>query len=255
MAGNTSGAELFMNIRSGNGTFATSVGGNTGGGINQGTAIVDAGSVTNPSAWASAVNTYSAATPDPKGFQIVFTSSTQYRIYDRDTPPVALTAAQNYVSGQAIVLDTTIGLPANFGAQVVISGTPAAGDQFTVAPSSSQSIFQTLQNLIGVLQTPVNATFTRTELDNRINTEISNLEQALNNIGRVRADVGSRLKELDFLKNGTEDLNLQYSTALSELQDLDYVAAISRFSQQQMQLEAAQKSFAQIQSLSLFSIL
>lgn len=254
IAGNVSGAELFMNIRSGNGTFATAVGGN-GGGINQGTAIVDAGSVTNPSAWANAVNTYSAATPDPKGFQVVFTSSSQYRIYDRDTPPVALTAAQTYVSGQAIVLDTTIGLPANFGAQVVVSGTPAAGDSFTVAPSANQSMFKTLQNLIGALQTPVTATFTKTELINRIKAEVSNLDGALNNLARVRADVGSRMNELASLTSGAKDLDLQYSTTLSALQDLDYTEAISKYTQQQMQLEAAQKSFARIQGLSLFDIL
>ncbi len=158
IAGNVSGAELFMDIRSGNGTFTTAVGGNTGGGINQGSAIVDAGSVTNPSAWASAVNTYSAASPDPKGFQVIFTSSTQYRIYDRDTPAVALTCSSAVrTPGQAIVLDTTIGLAANFGAQVVVSGTPAAGDRLRLAPSANQSLFKTLQNLIGALQTPVNA--------------------------------------------------------------------------------------------------
>ncbi|MBK9446496.1 MAG: flagellar hook-associated protein FlgL [Betaproteobacteria bacterium] len=255
IAGNVSGAELFMDIRSGNGTFTTAVGGNTGGGINQGSAIVDAGSVTNPSAWASAVNTYSAASPDPKGFQVIFTSSTQYRIYDRDTPAVALTAAQPFVPGQAIVLDTTIGLAANFGAQVVVSGTPAAGDSFVVAPSTNQSVFTTLQNLIGALQTPVNATFTKTELTNRIKAEVTNLDGALSNLARVRAKVGSRMNELASLTSSAKDLDLQYSTALSGLQDLDYVEAISKFTQQQTQLEASQKSFAQISRLSLFDIL
>jgi flagellar hook-associated protein 3 FlgL len=255
IAGNVSGAEVFMNIRSGNGTFATAVGGNSGGGINQGTAVIDAGSVTNPAAWASAVNTYSAATPDPKGFQVVFTSSSQYRIYDRDTPPVALTAAQTYVSGQAIVLDTTIGLPANFGVQVVVNGTPAAGDSFTVTPSANQSMFKTVQNLIGALQTPISATFTATEFANRIKAEVSNLDSAIGNLARVRADVGSRMNELASLTSGSKDLDVQYSATLSALQDLDYTEAISKYTQQQMQLEAAQKSFARIQGLSLFDIL
>ena len=40
------------------------------------------------------------------------------------------------------------------GARVVISGTPAAGDRFSVTPSSDQSIFKTIQNLIGCNRDP-----------------------------------------------------------------------------------------------------
>lgn len=245
---NVSGAQLFMDIRSGNGTFATAVGGNSGGGINQGTALIDEGSVSNPALWSAAVNTHGS-------FRIEFLAGgTQYQIYNAAN--VALLAAPaSYTPGQAIPLQKTTAPAADFGAQVVVRGTPANGDRFTVVPSSSQSLFQTLQNLIGAISTPVNAAFTRTELDNRINTELANLDQAMDNLGRVRADVGSRLKELDFLSEGAADADLQYATALSDLQDLDYAAAISTYTWQQIQLEAAQKSFAQISRLSLFSIL
>ncbi len=250
MAANVSGAELFMNIRSGNGSFATAVAGNSGGGINQGTATIDAGSVSNPSLWSSAVNTHGS-------FRIEFSNGgggLEYQIYNAANVAM-LSAPASFVPGQAIVLQKTTAPAANFGAQVVVSGTPAAGDQFAITPSTNQSLFKTLQNLVGAIDTPVNAAFTMTELENRINTELTNLDRALDNLGRVRADVGSRLKELDFLKEGTADLDLQYSTTLADLQDLDYVDAISRFSQQQMQLEAAQKAFVQVSGLSLFSIL
>lgn len=250
IAGNVSGAELFMNIRSGNGTFATAVGGNSGGGINQGTALVDAGSVTNLAQWNTAVNTHGS-------FRVEFSmggSGLEYQIYNAANVAM-LTAPAAYTPGQAIPLQKTTAPAANFGAQVVISGTPAVGDRFTIAPSANQSMFKTLQNLIGALQTPVNATFTKTELTNRIKAEVSNLDGALNNLARVRADVGSRMNELASLTSGAKDLDLQYSTTLSALQDLDYTEAISKFTQQQMQLEAAQKSFARIQGLSLFNIL
>lgn len=248
MATNVSGADLFMNIRAGNGTFSTAVGGNSGGGINQGTALIDAGSVTNPSAWSAAVNTHGS-------FRIEFSAGgTQYQIYNAANVAM-LAAPAAFVPGQAIPLQKTTVPAADFGAQVVVTGTPANGDRFTIVPSTSQSIFKTLQNLIGAISTPVNATYTRTELDNRINSELENLDQAMDNLGRVRADVGSRLKEIDFLTEGAADLDLQYATALSELQDLDYTKAISEFTQQQIQLEAAQKTFAQISRLSLFDIL
>ncbi|HEX5804561.1 MAG TPA: flagellar hook-associated protein FlgL [Azospira sp.] len=250
MAVNVSGAEVFMNIRSGNGTFATAVGGNSGGGINQGTATIDAGSVTNPAEWSAAVDAHGS-------FRIEFSNGgggLEYQIYNAAN--VAMLAAPvSFTPGQAIPLQKTTAPAASFGAQVVVSGTPAAGDQFTIEPSTDQSLFLTLQNLIGALKTPVNAAFTRTELDNRLNEARTNIDRAFENLSRIRADVGSRQKELDFLSEGAEDLDLQYAATLSDLQDLDYTEAISRFTQQQMQLEAAQKSFVQISGLSLFSIL
>ena len=52
-----------------------------------------------------------------------------------------------------------------------------------------------------------------------------------------------------------QDNKLQYSSRLSELQDLDYAKAISDFTKKQMQLEAAQASFAKTSQLSLFNYL
>jgi flagellar hook-associated protein 3 FlgL len=69
----------------------------------------------------------------------------------------------------------------------------------------------------------------------------------------VRASVGSRLKEFDALDSAGSDLDIQYAATLSGLQDLDVVKAISMFTQQQATLEAAQKSFKSMSSLSLFN--
>jgi flagellar hook-associated protein 3 FlgL len=69
----------------------------------------------------------------------------------------------------------------------------------------------------------------------------------------VQAAVGARLKELDYLDSSGDDLGLQYATTLSNLQDVDYTAAISLFTQQQTTLTAAQKSFTTMSGLSLFN--
>lgn len=119
----------------------------------------------------------------------------------------------------------------------------------TVFQGGGQDIFQTLNDLIGMLQTagapdPV-------ALANR-NTEVG---LALDNVLTVRASVGSRLQELDALDYAGDDRNLQYSQILSELQDLDYTKAITQLSQQQFTLEAAQKSFVKTSSLSLFNFI
>lgn len=119
----------------------------------------------------------------------------------------------------------------------------------SVFQGGGQDIFQTLNNLITVLQTP------GTPASGVLTTAIGDVDLALNNVLTVRASVGSRLQELDSLNNFGEDRGLQYSQILSGLQDLDYTQALTKLSQQQFTLEAAQRSFSTVSKLSLFNFI
>ena len=79
------------------------------------------------------------------------------------------------------------------------------------------------------------------------------LSTAYDNVLSVTAEVGARMKELDYLASAGDDLDLQYSATLSDLQDLDMVKTVSLFTQQQITLQAAQKTFTQVSGLSLFN--
>lgn len=248
MAVNVAGDDLFMNVKQGNGTFVSASG------VNTGTATVDAGSVLNPQTWAAAANNPAAGQP----LQIRFSAPggvMSYGIYD----PVSgtTTGPLPYTSGQAIPLKTagTGGGPVDFGSQVVISGQPAAGDSFTITPSSNQSLFQTMQNLIGILRTPLNSASATTQFTNALAGQLTNLDGALANVSRVQSSVGSRLNELDALGSTASDLDIQYQASLTRIQGLDTVQAYSDFTQQQTNLQAAQKAFTQIAGLSLFNYL
>ncbi|HEY9097250.1 MAG TPA: flagellar hook-associated protein FlgL [Thiobacillus sp.] len=119
----------------------------------------------------------------------------------------------------------------------------------SVFQGGGQDVFKTLTDLVTLLQTPgapAPATLT---------TLMGDVDLALDNVLTVRASVGSRLQELDSLNSFGEDRGLQYSQILSELQDLDYTQALTRLSQQQFTLEAAQRSFASISKLSLFNFI
>ena len=251
MAVNVAGSEVFMQAKSGNGTFAVATGGNLGGGNNQGTAISDAGSVLDPQKWALAVNNPLAGQPLEIRFSVA-AGVTTYGVYD---PVSAVTTGPlAFTPGQAIPLLTSAGV--DFGSQLVVQGVPANDDTFTVTPSASQSLFQTMQNLIGILRSSVgSATYSTTEYTNALGGQLTNLDQAFGSISRVQASVGSRMRELDSLGDTSSDLNVQHQQTLSKLQDLDYAKAISEYTQQQVQLEAAQKSFVQISGLSLFNYL
>ena len=245
LATNVSGKELFESISNGNGRFATSALGNTGSGI------IDEGSVTDPAKWSAASATY------PGGVQIKFSVTggvTNYQLFD-STGTTAYGAVQPYTAGQLIQLEKTTAPAADFGATVVVTGQPADGDSFAVKPSTDQSIFATLRSAINTLTTGIGGGSSSTEYSNKIAGSLTDIDQALENVYKVRSSVGASLNELDSLTESTGDMQLQYKTSLSALQDLDYTEAISEISKKQVQLEAAQLTFKQISQLSLFSIL
>jgi flagellar hook-associated protein 3 FlgL len=139
----------------------------------------------------------------------------------------------------------------DFGIATTINGAPDAGDTFSINASTNQDVFQTINDLADLLQTAS----VGTALTNGLVTAQRNLDNAMENIAMVRASTGARMKELDSVKSAGDDRALQYSQTLSRLQDLDYAKATSELMQQQVNLEAAQKSFTKVAQLSLFNYL
>lgn len=268
-----SGNDVFKRIRNGNGSFVTDYTRNgLGVGTNTGTGTIDAGSITDPAAWsARPTNNFSI------NFSIdntVVPPVTYYDIVDTDPaspsfnnsmltgapptlPPTAATGQRVYQSGQPIILKNQGAEPAfDFGGNVMVSGTPASGDSFTIAPSSSQSIFASVAKLIGAMESATTGSSAATaNLANDIGFALTNLDQATDNILRVRAQIGARMAEVESLSSVNEDLNLQYQQTLSELQDLDYAKSISDLTRKQTDLQAAQQSFVMMSQLSLFNYL
>ena len=230
-----SGNDVFRRIAAGNGYFTTTyAAGNTG------TAVIDTGTVTNPAAWTATANK-----PLTLSFAVV-AGVTTYTVTDSATPTPNTLASGNYVPGQAITL-------AGQGISFTVSGAPANGDSFTVAASSSQSLFRTLANLIGTLERPITGPASEAQYRVDIGSALANLDQANSNILDVRTAVGSRLNQVTSQDNMNGDLDLQYATTLSTLQAVDMTKAISDLTQTQTNLEAAQKSFAAVTKLSLFN--
>ena len=225
LAASDSGSDIFMRIKNGNGTFVTQpASGNNGSGI------ASQGIVTNP------------ALLTGNNYQVNFTSATTYNVINTTTS-VAVSTGNAYTSGQAISFG---------GMQFDISGAPASGDSFTLTPSTNESIFKTISDLITTLNT---TSATPATFSNNLSKALNMLDRGLDNVLTVRASLGSRLIELDALQTTGEDIGLNYKTTLSQLQDVDYNKGISELNQQQLSLTAAQKSFRQISDLSLFNYL
>ena len=249
-----SGNDVFKRIRNGNGNFATGYAG-----ANTGTGIVTSGAVTDPAAWNAAatrdVTINFTVTAGVTTYDIVHTAS-GISLLTGAAGPAPLGNQRAYQSGQPIVLKSQ-GAEAAFdlGASVSVSGAPASGDSFSMAPSTSQSVFVTLAKLIGALETPNGTPAADAKYINDIGLALTNLDQAGNNILGVRARIGSRMNEIESLGSLNDSLNLQYQQALSTLQDLDYAKAITDLTRKQTDLQAAQQSFVRISQLSLFNYL
>lgn len=236
MASSDSGADVFMRIRNGNGTFVTQAAA-----ANTGSGVASLGNVLNP------------ALVTGHNYQIDFTVAagvTTYSVTDNSTLPVptVLSAGNPYVSGQAISFD---------GMQFDIQGAPANGDSFTVTPSVNESIFKTISDMIAALNAPITAGSAggAAQLTGNLNHGLNSLDRALDNVLTTRSSLGLRLNEIDALQAAGEDLGLQFKQTLSQLQDVDYNKALSDLTQQQIYLQAAQQSFVKVSSLSLFNYL
>ncbi len=229
-----SGSAVFENNRTGNGTFVTNAApGNTGSGVVSNGSVVDSTKLTGHK------------------YEISFAVSgtpavTTYSVLDKNTgaAPAGMTGPQPFQPGQQIAFD---------GMSLSVKGVPAAGDKVNLEPSSKQSVFKTMTDLLATLSAPASSPAERAALTNGLAKASENLGSALDTVLGVRSSVGSRQKELDTLDSSGEDLNIQYAATLSNLQDLDLVAAYTSYSQQQVTLEAAQKSFKSLTGLSLFN--
>ena len=237
---NATGPTVFDNISTGNGTFVTGAAAtNTGSGVASVGVVSDASLVTGHN---YELNFAVSGTP----------AVTTYTIQDLTTntavpPPPATATPVTYQSGAPITFD---------GVTFDVKGAPVDGDKFTVAPSTKQSLFTTVTNLIAALNAPVATTTAGKAAYSKALADASvNLSAGLNNVLSVRTSVGSSMKELDYLDSSGTDADIQYAATLSGLQDLDLYKAYSDLSQQQLTLDAAQKSFKSVSSLSLFNYL
>lgn len=116
---------------------------------------------------------------------------------------------------------------------------------------TGQSMFDTVKNLIAVIDPSSGMNFTQAELE----AVSSNVKSTIDHVATIRASLGARLNSLDGLQTTSQDIEYLYNVRLSELQDLDFTEAISRFTRYQTQLEATQLTFKQTSQLSLFNLL
>jgi flagellar hook-associated protein 3 FlgL len=225
VADSYSGQEAFMNVPQGNGTFVVATG------VHNGTGSIDTGQVTNAAAWVRG------------SYTVQFTSASTWQVVNAASTVVASGA---YTDGGAIAFN---------GIQVSVTGSPAAGDTFTVAPAATESIFTSIDKLVTSLTTGADDPVGRAQLNTSLGISLQQFDQALDHVTNLRAGIGARLSSIDSATASRQQLDDSMTTSLSQLRDVDYAEAVSRMNQQLVGLQAAQAAYSRIAQLSLFNYL
>jgi len=226
IADGDSGSALFFRIRNGNGVFS-----GTPSVSNTGSGILAAGSLQDPTQY------------DQDTYTVRFVDQANYEVLDSSAGVVSTGGFQK---GDTIAFR---------GIEFSLNGSPAAGDEFEIAPSQFQNVFAMISDLADAVDSAVSDDASRAVLANSVNAGILNIDQALGNSLDIRTQVGSRLAAIDSQEDSNSGFALTLHEALSSLEDLDYAEALSRLTQQATVLEAAQQSFIRTRNLSLFNYL
>ena len=228
-----SGDEVFLNIKTGNGSFVT-----TAGATNLGTGVISAAVLEDPTVYIG--DTYTV------DFSLNGSGSLQYQVTGANSGALYSAPLPLFDEGAKVTID---------GVSYSISGFPQDGDSFTVEPSFTQDMFATINQITNALKLPNNSSEQQATFLNALNLGMQNLDQAMNHIDEVRASVGSRLNVIDSEADINEGLIVGAESALSVVKDLDYAEAITQLNKRTLALQAAQQSFVQVQNLSLFEFL
>jgi flagellar hook-associated protein 3 FlgL len=150
-------------------------------------------------------------------------------------------AGGTFTPGQSIAFD---------GLAVAITGAPADGDNFSIAPASSTlKVFDVMDRAIEELKTPLR---TSAQIQQSNTGRLRDIDAVMGNLQNVRSQVGERLNNLDGTESRLAALKQYSAEEKSAAEDLDMVQAISDFQNQQAGYDTALKTYALVQRMSLF---
>ena len=223
------GRAAWEQSRSGNGTFVTEANPNaTTGNAAQG--WIDSGRVIDPTKVTG------------QNYRVDITGSAPAQTYSvTNTDTGAGVTSGPYKSGQAIAFD---------GISVAVTGVPADGDSFAIAPATnSLKLFDVLDRSIKELQTPLRS---NAEIAQSNSGRLRDIDAAMGGLQNIRSQTGERLNNLDGTESRLAALKQYNTEEKSAAEDLDMVQGISDFQNQQTGYDTALKTYAMVQRMTMF---
>jgi len=84
---------------------------------------------------------------------------------------------------------------------------------------------------------------------------ITDVDAAMDKLLAIRADVGGRLNTVANQRDINQSFSLVLDRERSDLVDLDYTEAVSRYNRELLAFQASQQVFSQVQGMSLFNFI
>ncbi|MDN3919806.1 flagellar hook-associated protein FlgL [Roseateles violae] len=146
-----------------------------------------------------------------------------------------------FASGKAIEFE---------GISITLTGSALDGDRFEIKPSTKDlGVFDVLDRLVSELKSPQRSD---TQLAQANALGLRDLDAVLGNLQNARAAVGESLNNLDGSESRLGALKLYNESERSAAEDLDMISGIADFQNQQSGYDAALKTYASVQKMSLF---
>ena len=149
------------------------------------------------------------------------------------------------VTGQPIPITITDG-----GVSVMnfsLQGTPVVGDKVGLQPSPSL-----MSSIDSAIKGITNAT-SSTQAAQTVSQALAHMDAGIERLSNIRGYAGELLNRADRITGDQESRSIQLEADRSRAEDLDMLKGISDFQNANVGLEAALKSYAQVQRLSLFN--
>jgi flagellar hook-associated protein 3 FlgL len=181
------------------------------------------------------------------GAILKFTSATDYDLYA--TP---LTANSTPISSGTMAGSTATASGVSF----TLAGTPAAGDQFSVAVNThqTQNVLDTVSQLKTALSTPTNNNpIAIQKLNAAIGSGVGNLSSGIDQLASGLSSVGGRGSSLVTQTDINQSLALANTQTQGAIRDSDPAEVMTRLTLQQTMLQASQLAFSKIAQLGLFN--
>lgn len=230
---NESGYQLFDSIKLGNGTFTVSADSVN----NTGTGVINPGNLSSSTNYIQDDYKITIVTnaSGQIAYQLIATNGGQLIPIPPATTP---DNAPAYIAGQTIEQN---------GISIQITGEPNVGDTFSIETSTTDNIFNILQNMINTLSTPIYSEKEKTDLHQALSDQASNMKQVSNHFQTRLVDAGYRGKMIDDYLAINQNRLIDAEIMFGKLSDTDLGQAISELTQRLTTLEVTQQTYLKIQ--------
>jgi len=184
---------------------------------------------------------YDSLNPANNDYNLVLTAPSNYEI-QRNGASLVPAVTGTFTPDAPIVFN---------GLTLTVSGAAAVPGQvdFSLQAPEKKNILTTLGEFITALEDPNISSF---DFNEAIADTLTQITSASTNIDSFLSTIGGRVNVLDSVFGTNEDLTVNNKAYRADLSEVDYAAALTEITKQEIALEAISNTFVKVSGVSLF---